>query len=136
LILRTLPQWFGIEEAIVEYTREVKNTDFYIAYLDNKPVGFVSVKSNNIYTSEIYVIAVLREYHNAGIGKKLMKTVEAELITNRVKLLMVKTLGSSHPDKNYKRTREFYSRVGFYPLEEVIEIWGKENPCLIMVKSI
>jgi hypothetical protein len=31
-ILRRLPEWFGIEEAIVEYVNEVKNTDFYAAY--------------------------------------------------------------------------------------------------------
>jgi hypothetical protein len=49
---------------------------------------------------------------------------------------MVKTLGNSHPDKNYKSTREFYSAVGFYPLEEIKEIWGEKNPCLIMIKNI
>lgn len=49
---------------------------------------------------------------------------------------MVKTLGESHPDKYYKLTREFYNRCGFYPLEEIKEIWGEENPCLIMVKAL
>lgn len=136
LILRTLPQWFGIEEAIVEYTEGVRNSDFYVAYQDNQPVGFISIKSNNSYTSEIYVMAILKEYQNIGIGKELIKTVEAELNKSSIKFLMVKTLGNSHPDKNYKRTREFYSRVGFYPLEEIKEIWGKENPCLIMIKAI
>ena len=53
-----------------------------------------------------------------------------------MKFLIVKTLGDSHPDNNYKRTRGFYNKVGFYPLEEIKEIWGEENPCLIMVKSI
>lgn len=48
----------------------------------------------------------------------------------------VKTLGKSHPDENYKKTREFYSAVGFYPLEESTEIWGKENPCLLMIKIL
>lgn len=49
---------------------------------------------------------------------------------------MVKTLGESHPDVNYKSTREFYYKAGFFPLEEIKEIWGKENPCLIMVKVV
>lgn len=136
LILRTLPQWFEIEEAIVEYTVGVKNSDFYVAYEDNGPVGFISLKANNKYTSEIYVMAVLKEYQNIGVGKELIETAESELIKSGIKFLMVKTLGDSHPDENYKRTREFYSRVGFYPLEEITEIWGKENPCLIMVRAI
>ena len=135
-ILRRLPEWFGIEEAIVEYVNEVKNTDFYAAYYLNIPVGFISIKSNNKYTSEIYVVGVLKEYQNHGIGKRLLETAQEELIKNKVKFLMVKTLGDSHPDKHYKRTREFYSKVGFYPLEEIKEIWGEENPCLIMIKNI
>lgn len=55
---------------------------------------------------------------------------------NKIKFLMVKTLGESHPDVNYKSTREFYYKAGFFPLEEIKEIWGKENPCLIMVKVV
>ncbi len=48
----------------------------------------------------------------------------------------MKTLGESHPDENYKKTREFYKAVGFYPLEEFTEIWGKENPYLLMAKTL
>lgn len=136
LILRNLPNWFGIEEGIVEYVEESKNTDFYVAYDVNKPLGFISIRSNNRYTSEVYIIGVIEEYHNKGIGRKLLKVAEEELKKNNVKFLMVKTLGEAHPDKYYKLTREFYNRCGFYPLEEIKEIWGEENPCLIMVKAL
>ncbi|MBB6696500.1 GNAT family N-acetyltransferase [Clostridium algidicarnis] len=135
-ILRELPEWFGIEEAIVEYVNGVKNTDYYVAYDSNTAIGFISIKSNNSYTSEIYVIGVKKEYHNGGIGKMLLETSQQVLINSKVKFLMVKTLGESHPDKYYKNTRRFYNKLGFYPLEEIKEIWGEENPCLIMVKSL
>lgn len=135
-ILRKLPEWFGIEDSIVEYVNEVKNTEFLVAYDSNSPIGFISIKSNNVFTSEIYVMGILKEYHNQGIGKKLVDKCEEVLKLNGDKFLMVKTLGESHPDKHYKRTREFYRKVGFYPLEEIKEIWGKENPCLIMVKEV
>ncbi|PPK49409.1 hypothetical protein [Clostridium algidicarnis] len=49
-ILRELPEWFGIEEAIVEYVNGVKNTDYYVAYDSNTAIGFISIKSNNSYT--------------------------------------------------------------------------------------
>ena len=135
-ILRELPEWFGIEEAIVEYVNGVKNTDFYAAYDFNIPIGFISIKSNNSHTSEIYVLGVKKHYHNRGIGKMLLETSGQALINNKTKFLMVKTLGESHPDKHYKNTREFYNKTGFYPLEEIKEIWGEDNPCLIMVKSL
>lgn len=135
-ILRKLPEWFGIEESILEYVEEVKNTEFYVAYVNDNPVGFISIKHNNEFTLEVYLIGVLREYHNQHIGKKLLQKVQEEMANKDVKYIMVKTLGESHPDKNYKKTRTFYANNGFYPLEEIKEIWGKENPCLIMVKSI
>lgn len=135
-ILRDLPEWFGIEEALVEYIKGVKSTDFYVAYDTNNPIGFISIKHNNSYTSEVYVIGVKRDYHNGGVGKRLLEIAQKELVKNEVKFLMVKTLGESHPDKHYKNTREFYNKSGFYPLEEINEIWGEENPCLIMVKSL
>jgi len=135
-ILRELPDWFGIEESIVEYVDEVKKYDFHAACCTNKPIGFISIKSNNAYTSEIYVMGILEQFHKQGIGAKLVEKVQKELTKNNVKFLMVKTLGSSHPDKHYSYTRKFYSKVGFYPLEEIKEIWGERNPCLIMVKAL
>lgn len=38
-ILRKLPEWFDIEEAIVEYVEGVKHTKFYVAYDLEKPIG-------------------------------------------------------------------------------------------------
>jgi ribosomal protein S18 acetylase RimI-like enzyme len=135
-LLRVLPEWFGIEEAIIEYVNGARNSDLYVAYQNGEPVGFISLKANNRFTSEIYIMAILREYHKQGIGKMLLDAAQRELVENKVKFLMVKTLGDSHPDEHYKKTRAFYNKVGFYPLEEIKEIWGEENPCLIMVKSI
>lgn len=135
-ILRQLPQWFGIEESLTEYVMNVENTIFLAAYDSEKQIGFISLKINNEYTAEIYVMGILEEYHKRGIGKKLVSEGEKILRKKNYKYLMVKTLGESHPDVHYKKTRAFYSNVGFYPLEEIVEIWGKENPCLLLVKNL
>lgn len=135
-ILRSLPEWFGIEEAIADYADGVKSSDFYAAFMQDEPVGLISIKSNNPYTSEIYVTAVLKEHHHWGIGRKLLESAEQELINSKVKLLMVKTLGESDPDENYAKTRKFYLNRGFIPLQEIKEIWGESNPCLVMVKDL
>ena len=42
---------------------------------------------------------------------------------------------NANPGALDERTRGFYDRMGFEPLEEN-ELWGAENPCLIMVKQL
>lgn len=136
LVLRSLPKWFGIEESIREYVYGVKDKVFFSAYVGDMPIGFISIKDHNKFTSEIYVLGVLKDFHRKGIGKRLIKTVEEILINEDKKFLTVKTLGSSHSDENYKKTRNFYRGIGFYPLEEFTELWGENNPCLLMIKPL
>ena len=70
-----------------------------------------------------------------GIGRGLVEALEADLIADGVELLQVKTLGPSRPDASYDQTRQFYTRMGFRPLEEIHGLWPG-NPCLVMVKSL
>lgn len=135
-ILNQLPNWFGIEESTEEYINTVQNKTFFGAYDGDAPIGFVSLNRNNDYTADLYVMGILEEYHNQGIGKMLIAASEKYLKSAGFKIFMVKTLGESHPDKYYQKTRKFYERVGFYPLEEFKTIWNEDNPCLIMVKTI
>ncbi len=135
-VIHSLPGWFGLEEANKEYIEKVANTSFYAAYMFDNVVGFFSIISHFSQTSEIYVCGILSEYHRLGIGKKLLKVIAKNLKKKGVKFLTVKTLSASHPDKSYAKTRMFYEAIGFVPLEEFKELWGKENPCLFMVKEL
>jgi hypothetical protein len=65
----------------------------------------------------------------------LVSALAADLSADGAELLQVKTLGLSHPDPGYARTRQFYAGLGFRPLEETGELWP-DNPCLVMVKVI
>ncbi len=135
-VILSLPNWFGLESANKEYIEKVADTTFHAAYLFGKEVGFFSIISHFPKTSEIYVCGIISEYHRLGIGKKMLKVIEQDLKKKGVKFLTVKTLSSSHPDKNYTKTRKFYESVGFVPLEEFKELWGKEYPCLFLVKKL
>ncbi len=135
-ILRQLPQWFGIESSLLEYVSGVKDSVFFAAYYGEEAVGFISLKCHNDHTGEIYVMGILESHHRQGIGKQLVSTCEEVLKQKNCQFFMVKTLGESHSDPHYARTRKFYRGVGFYPLEEIPVIWGEANPCLIMVKSL
>lgn len=135
-IIESLPAWFGIPEANEEYVQGVAETDFYTAYMFEKEVGFFSIISHFKETSEIYVCGVLPDFHRLGIGKKLLRKSEEDLRKQKKKFLTVKTLSSSHPDKGYALTREFYKKNGFVPVEEFKTLWGEANPCLFLVKSL
>ena len=135
-ILRALPDWFGIEEALVHYAAEIESLPTIIACDDGHNIGFVSLKKHNPLAAEIYVMGVVPGRHHQGVGRELLHHAEKWLKTQGVTYLQVKTLGPSHPDKNYAQTRAFYEAMGFVPLEEFKQIWNEENPCLVMIKQL
>ena len=135
-VLRQLPEWFGNEKSLLDYIKTVKDKKYYATYDGDNVVGFLCLKFHNQYTADIYVTGILKEYHRRGIGRKLVKIAKQYLLENGYKFFMVKTLGESSDYEFYKRTREFYRSVGFYPLEEIKEIWDEDNPCLIMIMSL
>ena len=134
-ILRSLPEWFGIEEAIVSYRRDIETMDTYIAETAGEVVGFITLKLHNEYSAEIQVMAVLRAHHGTGLGRALVEHAEQVLRAQSLEFLQVKTVGPSRPDEHYDRTRGFYSALGFRPLEEN-NLWGEVNPCLMMIKYL
>ena len=135
-ILHSLPQWFGIESAILDYSQGVKGKFFLAAKVKEDVVGFISIKENTPYTDEIYVIGIKKVFHRKGIGKELVEMAAQRSREMNKRLLSVKTLSESDADVNYAKTRKFYLAMGFYPFEEIVELWGEDNPCLIMVKVL
>lgn len=135
-ILRSLPDWFGIEDAIVRYSNEIDSLPTFLARDSDREIGFLSLKQHNPFSAEIYVMGVLADHHNQGIGRGLVEAAQDWLRQQKVEYLQVKTLGPSKVDQGYANTRNFYLAMGFRPLEEISQIWDKNNPCLVMVKKI
>jgi GNAT superfamily N-acetyltransferase len=134
-IVEQLPWWFD-EQGRKDYVANVGNTKVWACFEDEKPVGFISIKSNNEFTSEIYVFGVLKEYQRNGVGSQLIGAVLNELRSNDFKLLAVKTLDESADYEPYNQTRNFYSKQGFVPVDVYKKIWNEENPCLLMIKVV
>jgi GNAT superfamily N-acetyltransferase len=134
-ILRSLPEWFGIEEALVQYVRDLSMLETFVAEGAGRLLGFIAVRSHNRFSAEVHVIAVRPDFHGHRLGRALLDHVEGRLRARSVEFLQVKTLGPSRPNEHYDRTRRFYEHMGFRPLEEN-HLWGSVNPCLIMVKHL
>jgi len=134
-ILHALPDWFGVEPSIQGYSKDAESMELMAAYDGDRAVGFVILNQHNPYTAEVHVMGVLEGYHRGGIGRGLVEWCKSRARELGCTFLEVKTLDSTHPDPGYARTRMFYSSMGFLPLESN-QMWGEENPCLIMVQVL
>ena len=135
-VLRALPGWFGIEASIVEYVRATEKGPTFVAEAGDGLVGFLTVRATSVAAVEVHVMAVLPSWHRNGVGRALVERAARYARERGASVLHVKTLAPSDPDAGYARTRAFYEAVGFVPVEVLEQVWGPENPCLIMVRPL
>lgn len=123
-ILHSLPDWFGSESAIQMYVKEVqdRNKPFLAVYEESSHIGLISLKNNYSSTTDIFLMAVIENYHRQGIGKELIDRTKSYCMENKKRLLIVKTLSERHPDEYYAKTRLFYKSQGFFEVEENLEM--------------
>lgn len=135
-ILRALPDWFGIEESIIQYIKDADAMPTMIVKDENNIIGFLTIKTHFSETAEIHCMGILPQYHRKGIGKLLIQELENNLKNDGFKILQVKTISEESDCKFYAKTREFYKSVGFIPLEVFPKLWDESNPCLQLVKQL
>ncbi|MBD3278528.1 MAG: GNAT family N-acetyltransferase [Candidatus Aegiribacteria sp.] len=135
-ILRSLPRWFGIEEAIVEYVESVKELPFITLTLSDRAVGFCALRINYDISADLYVLGILEDFHGMGMGTRMVEFIQDYCRDKGIRYMTVKTLSEKHPDTNYIKTRKFYEKCGFRPLEDFPELWGENSPCLYMLKEV
>jgi len=134
VVLRDLPNWFGIEESTRKYIEDAAELPTLAVEPD---LGFLCVKQHTSQAAELYVMGVRRQEHRRGIGRALVAEAERWCRARGIRYFHVKTLGPSRPDPGgYDATRAFYQALGFIPLEELHGLWDEENPTLILVKDV
>jgi GNAT superfamily N-acetyltransferase len=134
-ILRTLPEWFGIESALMDYVRGAQSSPNFLAREESETVGFVTLREHNPVSLELHCIAVLPDRHRSGIGRRLCAAAERWWAARGGRLVQVKTLGPARASEHYARTRAFYDTQGYLPVEEFADLWPG-NPCLLLVKPL
>jgi coenzyme F420-0:L-glutamate ligase/coenzyme F420-1:gamma-L-glutamate ligase len=134
VVLRDLPDWFGIEESTAAYIADAATLPTFAVEPD---LGFLCLKVHTPQAAELYVMGVRQEAHRRGIGRSLVAAAESWCRAHRIRYLQVKTLGPSRPDPGgYDGTRAFYEAVGFVALEELHGLWDEDNPTLILLKDL
>ena len=134
-ILASVPEWFGIPEANAQYVADVGRLPSYLAVDGDDVVGVALLAEHFPESRELHLLAVRRDRHRQGIGRLLVETVVADLRQAGVRLLEVHTVGPSHEDEGYARTRAFYLALGFVAMNELQRIdWN--GPTLILVRPL
>jgi GNAT superfamily N-acetyltransferase len=134
-ILRSLPEWFGVESALLDYVEQARVLPTYAARHDGHTIGICIVKLHTQHAAEISLLAVDPAWHRRGVGRALMDAVERDLTLTGVEFVQVKTLGPSYASRDYEGTRLFYEAIGYRHLEEIHGLWP-DNPCLILIKRL
>jgi GNAT superfamily N-acetyltransferase len=135
-ILRSLPRWFGIEEALLMYVADSAERPTFAAEAGDHLAGFITMTRHFPESWEVHCIAVAAEYRNAGIGSALLAHAERFAQGQGAKFLQVKTVAHTSPSPEYAETRRFYEARGFIPLEIFPELWDSRNPALQLVKFL
>jgi len=135
-IMHSLPAWFSPPEDIDKKAVTHRDYPFIAAYDGEAPIGFVALKIHNEFTADMYNLGVLEQYHRRGVGRGLVEAAEKYCMDGGYVYLTVKTLDSSAEYEPYERTRAFYRKMGFIPLEVFTTFWNEENPCLFLAKYL
>lgn len=134
-ILRSLPAWFGIEQAIQDYVASTETEDSFVAVQGGRTVGVALLKQHFPETAELTLLAVHADARGSGAGTALVEAVAAAARAAGVSQLAVHTVGPSFESEPYAATRGFYRNVGFRPLQELHGIdW--DGPTLILVRHL
>jgi rhodanese-related sulfurtransferase/GNAT superfamily N-acetyltransferase len=134
-IIAALPDWFGDEHGIRECAEAVRVQPGFVATADESVVGFLTVVRPRTKTAEISWMAVHPDHRGRGHGRALVDALVHTLHDDGTRFLAVKTLSDRDPYPPYAQTRAFYEAMGFVPLMD-LDIWGPENPALLLVRSI
>src|SRR5882724_4296235 len=106
LVLRALPEWFGIESSTVSYIESAEHLPAFVAYIAGEPAGLALLKRHFELSAELYLVGVLPTHHRRGVGRALIEAAEQWLRSEGVEFLQVKTLSPRRVDANYERTRQ------------------------------
>jgi GNAT superfamily N-acetyltransferase len=133
-IAKTLPEWFtagGIKQMSIDFRFQ----HGFVALNGSRIVGFLTFFVNESI-AQIGWMGVLSEFHNQGIGKKLIDRLILKLKKVGIQELRVSTLGDSVEYEPYARTRTFYRRIGFKDLQRIKQNNPEWPELLILVKNI
>lgn len=106
----------------------------YVAVSAGKVAGWVCFGSTpcTLGTFDIYWIAVDPKIQRSGIGSKMLKFSEQQIISQNGRLIVIETSGT----EKYRKTQQFYERNGYRLNCIVDDFYAEGDGKMIFVKKI
>ena len=134
-VLEALTEWFEIEEAREAFIRESTDKDFFCAFENEKPVGFLYLKQTGSATVELAVMGVLKNCHRRGMGRALFEKAKTAAREKGYVFMQVKTVQMGKYE-DFDKTNLFYRSLGFQEFEVFPTLWDEDNPCQIYIMAL
>lgn len=135
-ILRTLPDWFGVEDDLMKYAEDTKRYPTFAAIHSDQVVGFITLRPHFSHAWELHCLAVDAAMRRQRVGASLHAHAQQYLADQGAMFLQVKTVASSYPSDAYAQTRAFYEALGYHPLEIFTNFWREGLDVCQLIKLI
>lgn len=111
-LARQLPEWFNEDALRRSIPLDLKFQKVFVAEDSETIRGFISLF---VMEGRLHIgwLAVAKESHGRGVGRKLIEKAEAFAREHGIAELATYTLGDSVDYPPYEETRKFYYRMGF-----------------------
>ncbi len=97
--------------------------------------GFIVLNEISPDCADIFVMGVKKRFHRKGVGRRLIAAYEEAAKDIGYSYSQVKTVAAGHY-LEYDITNQFYTSLGYRPLEVFSTLWGEKNPCQIYIKYL
>jgi ribosomal protein S18 acetylase RimI-like enzyme len=128
--LELIDEWLELGEhsGYLTYVLEARDEG------NSEVLGYVSFGPTPLTEStyDLYWIAVDKSKHRGGVGKRLMKFVEEEIVRRGGKMLLVETSSQ----ETYGGTIQFYEKTGYELVGDIKEYYKPGDDKLIFAKKL
>ncbi|MFN2637588.1 MAG: N-acetyltransferase family protein [Gemmatimonadaceae bacterium] len=127
--LELIDEWLQFGESSGYFTYVMESPDDGAGVLGYVCFGPTPLTES---TYDLYWIAVDKSKHRGGVGKRLLKFVEEEILRRGGKMLLVETSSQ----ETYGGTIQFYERTGYELVGKIKEYYKPGDDKLIFVKRL
>jgi len=141
-ILKATPEFLPSEVVVAEELVDIYLNDpgpgsgyyIFVADVDGEVAGYTCYGPTplTLGTWDIYWLAVAREYHRQGIGKKLTERAEKEIKRAEGRLILIETSSLS----GYEKARRFYDSMGYTIISQIPDYYSVGDDQVLYLKKL
>lgn len=124
-----------LEDMISDFFNNPETNEIWFTATDNDvpiSIGYCAPEKLTEGTFNLYAIGVKADIQGKGIGNKMMKYLEEQLIQQGERILIVETSGTA----DFKLTRKFYENLDYTKEATIRDFWNEGDDKVIFWKKL